>query len=244
MATILAVNCLCCLEKGFCIALLPARLCRVPPLPPPLPPFPPPPARLVGSSKVSCMSTMLSFMDGFILKPPDRDSFDESSSLGEKWEKIKCWKWPDELKQCMYACLIKSLIFTFCTVPMMRSGWCFPGLAVRRGRHREAGLFQCRCHWTWWRSESCRRAAGRWETRPAQSLPAPGSGRTAPWRSWSGTTWTALALRTVQQSSLTCDSESTTTARWTHTCQTLGVCVCVCTLQSIAELLLQLCLIS
>lgn len=84
MATILAVNCLCCLAKGFSNALLPARLCRVAPPLPALPPFPPPPARLVGSSRVSWISAMLSFIDGLILKPPERDSFDESGSLREK----------------------------------------------------------------------------------------------------------------------------------------------------------------
>lgn len=76
---------------------------------------------------------------------------------------------------------------------------------VRRDRHWEAGLVQCRCHLTWRRSESCQMASGQWETPPGQSFPDPDWGRTALRRSLIETTWTVLALSTFQHSLLTWD---------------------------------------
>lgn len=84
ITTILAVNCFRWLAKGLSSALLPARLCRVAPPLPPRPRSPPPTTRLLGLSRLSCNSAMLSFTDGLIRKPRVRDSFDGSGSLGEE----------------------------------------------------------------------------------------------------------------------------------------------------------------
>lgn len=83
---------------------------------------------------------------------------------------------------------------TFYIVPMVNSCWQFPGMTMERDQPQEGGLFRCHCHWTWRRSVSCLTATGHWETHPAQSPPAPDWERTAPTRSWTGTTWTVLAL--------------------------------------------------
>lgn len=83
---------------------------------------------------------------------------------------------------------------TFYIVPMVNSCWQSPGMTMERDQLQEGGLFRCHCHWTWRRSVSCLTATGRWETHPAQSPPALDWGWTALTRSWTGTTWTVLAL--------------------------------------------------